>query len=146
MAEKCKVGQVYKTTREELPYGTAPDCLVWELVKKNNSHLFKSGHETFSRERHNIMARNTPVFSGLRQKSVMNVELAPSGNKIYLRNMNLQNVRRPRSRSHVKKFSKSISHTEALNKFANHSRPELAHLLVQKFIKLTHAKTDEKSD
>ncbi|GIX62195.1 60S ribosomal protein L28 [Babesia caballi] len=149
MADKPKTGgknkaaKINMAPREELPAGFVPDCLVWEIVKHNHAFLFNSQHQRFSKERYNIMGKNTPQFSGLLQKSVMNLELAQSGAKVILRNMNLQDSRRPRSRVRAMRLSKCLSHMDFLRKFVRQSRPELTKPFLQKYVKLTHAKLDE---
>ncbi|ORM41066.1 uncharacterized protein BXIN_0381 [Babesia sp. Xinjiang] len=144
MADKGKRGLVNMTPRNELPAGVVPDCLVWELVKDNNAHLFKSGTASFTKERYNIMAKNTPVYSGLLQKGVMDIELAQSGSKILFKSMKLQDVRRPRSRTHLKKLSRSLAHVDYLRKISDETRPDLTPLLLQKYAKIAKAKIDVK--
>nr|BAN65105.1 conserved hypothetical protein [Babesia bovis] len=143
MTHRGKTGIINKEPRNELPAGEVPDCLVWELIKKNNAYIFKSGHETFTKERYNLMARHTPMYSGLMQKSVMNLELSPSGSKIVLTSMDLQNARQPRNKTQTKNLDKNPARVEFLKNFAYPSRPELAEILAEKFIKMTHAKLDE---
>ena len=47
--------------------------LIWELVKGNNRFLVKRDGVTFSKEKGNLMARNSRQFSGLANSRVVHI-------------------------------------------------------------------------
>lgn len=50
--------------RTPLPAGTAPDYLVYKLIKNNHAFLKKRGIHEFSLESHNVTGKNTFAYTG----------------------------------------------------------------------------------
>ncbi|CCF75291.1 hypothetical protein BmR1_04g05465 [Babesia microti strain RI] len=126
--------------------GTAPDCLLWQLVKHNHSKLIKSGKFTFSREVGNITNQHTAKNTGYTNKKRIDVLSACEGSSVKLFNDTGHTIRRPKSRLSNKNFTKSLKNQAIIRDIVKKTRPQLAFQISQKFSKLVTIKTIDKTD
>ncbi|EKX73286.1 60S ribosomal protein L28, putative [Theileria equi strain WA] len=124
----------------------APDCLVWEITRKSHAFLKKSGFTEFSLEPFNLVGKNTPKYTGFSHKPVLDIVLTSNGSLAIQKTRKLLETRSPANNKSAKKVAKCLKNLPSLRKTVREHRPDLAKDFLLKFVKLVHAKTDDKSE